>query len=72
VEKNRRDRLVEREVDLDTMEDNGDGSYSLVCRCGQLVSIHESDMDQGLQLIECAQCNLRFRILYALADPGEP
>eukprot|EP00048_Salpingoeca_helianthica_P010191 m.145845 g.145845 ORF g.145845 m.145845 type:complete len:145 (+) comp15032_c0_seq4:135-569(+) len=69
VLKHRCERLVEREVDLDSMEDGGDGWYWLGCRCGQRVGISEADMDGGLQVIECSQCNLRFRILYALAEP---
>lgn len=64
-------RLVETDVDLDSMASDGQGNYSLVCRCGTAVSICEADMSQGLDTIECSSCNLRFRILFTVMEEAQ-
>eukprot|EP00047_Mylnosiga_fluctuans_P008048 m.5837 g.5837 ORF g.5837 m.5837 type:complete len:138 (-) comp2040_c0_seq1:490-903(-) len=61
-------RPVELQVDLDEMDDHGDGTYGLPCRCGAPVVISESDMEAGLDTIDCPDCNLRYRVLYTLAS----
>eukprot|EP01112_Ceratiomyxa_fruticulosa_P002638 TRINITY_DN1278_c0_g1_i4.p1 TRINITY_DN1278_c0_g1~~TRINITY_DN1278_c0_g1_i4.p1 ORF type:complete len:157 (+),score=27.44 TRINITY_DN1278_c0_g1_i4:153-623(+) len=67
---------VSSEVDLDDMSfvDNGGsegGSESYFwypCRCGDRFIIHESQLDQGLDIVCCSSCSFVIRVLYQKAN----
>ncbi|RKP10922.1 CSL zinc finger-domain-containing protein [Thamnocephalis sphaerospora] len=60
------------EVDLDDMDyDEDTGVFTYACRCSGAYTLTEDDLEVGADLVGCAQCSLRIRVLYQAADETE-
>ncbi|KAI9229161.1 MAG: DNAJ heat shock N-terminal domain-containing protein [Piptocephalis tieghemiana] len=61
--------VVSAEVDLDEMEyDEASETWTSPCRCGQEYVVSVEDLEEGIDVIGCAGCSLRIRVLYEEED----
>ena len=71
VEARKRRVAFNIEIDLDDMdfieaESGGVGLFSHACRCGSTFDVTESELDKGVDLLQCEGCSQIARVMYEL------
>ncbi|KAI8337729.1 DNAJ heat shock N-terminal domain-containing protein [Chlamydoabsidia padenii] len=62
---------INADVDLDDMEYEEGGTFSLMCRCSGYYVITENDLELGNDVVCCDNCSLRIRVLYDVVESDE-
>ncbi|KAL7748105.1 hypothetical protein RI367_006461 [Sorochytrium milnesiophthora] len=64
-------------IDLDKMtevcvdDDPDPVRWTYPCRCGSEYAVDRQDLEQGVNIVQCAGCSLRCRIVYYVIDDNE-
>ena len=71
IEAHKRRAAFNIEIDLDDMDyitsvSGGEGRFSHACRCGSTFDVKESELEKGVDLLQCEGCSQIAHVLYEL------